>query len=218
MTAGHLSFVSSLAYLAAYFGARTFAILVEEDEPFKFYKLLEPGAMTLYGGLLAGGVVLFALGPRGSTAKKQLLDSLALATCLGVSIGRIGCFLNGDDYGILYLGHGFWSFLTVSFPNHNHPQPRIAVQLLESFFAFLIFLTFNSIRKRNFKILPGVIGCWTIIAYSIFRLMIEFLRDDPRGYFLGTRFSPGQGLSLIFLCFAVYTLIRLHPAERIHQL
>ena len=55
--------------------------------------------ITWYGGLIAG-TVIGALGARihGASVKK-VMDCVAVAVAVGQAIGRVGCFLVGDDYG-----------------------------------------------------------------------------------------------------------------------
>ncbi len=85
---------------------------------------------------------MFALSPHKLSVQLELLDSLALATCLGIAIGRVGCFLNGDDYGLVMEDRGLLSWLIITFPNHENPQPRLAVQLIESFYSLALFWRF----------------------------------------------------------------------------
>ena len=68
------------------------------EEPFTSL-LLSRGGLSWFGGL-AGGVitalVFFVV------RRYPLVDTVAAATpalCIGHAIGRIGCFLVGDDYG-----------------------------------------------------------------------------------------------------------------------
>ncbi len=205
MDRGRLALVSSASYLAAYLGARLFAILVEQKQPLSLSLtlLFEPGAMTLYGGLLAGGVLMFALSPHKLSVQLELLDSLALATCLGIAIGRVGCFLNGDDYGLVMEDRGLLSWLIVTFPNHENPQPRLAVQLIESFYSLALFGGFGFLRRKGVFVCKGSLGLSLVMAYSLYRFMMEFLRDDPRGQFFATQLSPAQGLSLVFFTLAL---------------
>ena len=61
--------------------------------------LLSRGGITWYGGLI-GGTVAGAIGAkRVGINVKQLADCVAPGVAVGQAIGRIGCFLVGDDYG-----------------------------------------------------------------------------------------------------------------------
>jgi phosphatidylglycerol:prolipoprotein diacylglycerol transferase len=58
------------------------------------------GGLTWYGGMV-GGIALGVLGARHYRLPyKSGFDAIAPALALGQAIGRIGCFLVGDDYGV----------------------------------------------------------------------------------------------------------------------
>lgn len=186
-----------ISYIGSYIGARFLSELVERRILQKFVpnESLWVGSMTFYGGLF--GAIFF--GTAGAIywklPAKRLLDGGAVAGLCGLAIGRIGCFLNGDDYGLpVDISHGipWWS---VTFPNHATPIPRIPIQLLESFsvflLSFLLALNFRTLRER---IGPGGIGRVSLSSYAVLRFILEIYRDDERGSLLG--FSTSQTLSL----------------------
>ena len=56
--------------------------------------------ITWYGGLI-GGTLMAALGARvHGVSFRQLSEAGAVATAVGQALGRVGCFLVGDDYGM----------------------------------------------------------------------------------------------------------------------
>ncbi len=84
--------------------------------------LFSRGGMVWYGGfLLAGGLVLWRTRqlklPMGRTA-----DAAAPALALAYGVGRIGCFLVGDDYG-----RPTDSWVGVAFPNGTPPSTVDAI-------------------------------------------------------------------------------------------
>jgi len=61
--------------------------------------LLNRAGITWYGGLI-GAVIVGAIGCRiHGIPIKQFADCGAVGTALGQALGRVGCFLVGDDYG-----------------------------------------------------------------------------------------------------------------------
>jgi phosphatidylglycerol:prolipoprotein diacylglycerol transferase len=77
-------------------------------------------------------------------------------------------------------------------------------------FAFLYYLH----RKKVFN---GQVLITYAIIYSIFRFLIEFIRDDPRGDLFGlttmTGFSTSQMISLVVAAGAiVFMIIRLRKS------
>jgi len=77
-----------------------FAVDVWLREGLPFTSLLfSRDGITWYGGLI-GATALGALGCRiHGVPVKPLADCTAVAGAVGQSIGRVGCFLVGDDYG-----------------------------------------------------------------------------------------------------------------------
>lgn len=194
-----------LTYFGGYFGARAFNILVEEQQQRSFLSsfwvdLLTPGGMTFYGGflgaLVVGGLyVTFTGFPR----KLRLVDLSLVCGFLGLSIGRIGCLLNGDDFGKVITDER-WQFLAVRFPKVLDDLPRYPVQVMESLFALAIFavgVTFWSKRWRKRGMRAGGLSLAAVSAYALFRFMIEFLRGDPRQFFAG--YSVSQWVSGLLL-------------------
>jgi len=61
--------------------------------------MLNRAGITWYGGLI-GGTLVGAIGARiNGIDVKKMMDCTAVAGAVGQSLGRVGCFLVGDDYG-----------------------------------------------------------------------------------------------------------------------
>ena len=87
--------------LGGVFGSKLyFAIDVSlrEGRPF-FDLLLARDGITWYGGLIMATIVGAIGCRRHGVPVKTFADCTAVAGAVGQSIGRIGCFLVGDDYG-----------------------------------------------------------------------------------------------------------------------
>jgi phosphatidylglycerol:prolipoprotein diacylglycerol transferase len=202
----HLIFI--WAYIGALMGGRLLSHLIE-DETFQWSQLLNFDSLTFYGGFL--GAV--ALGSFFIFIKKLnwyiLWDVMIPPLFLGLSIGRIGCFLNGDDFGvpvaISSLGQSPW--WSVSFPNHDNPIPRFPIQIVESLTALalacILGLFFNSLRKIRL----GLTGTLGVLIYSILRIFLENYRDDYRGWFLNRSLSTSQGISLLIILSVVFYVL-----------
>ncbi len=143
-------------------------------------------AMTFYGGLF-GGVAAFLLmyflylKKKFGPSMKDILIIAPGAITLAHGFGRIGCFLSGCCYG---KETNQW--YGIYFPVLE--KMVIPTQLFEAVFLFLLsaillFLAF----KKNYKYTMIIY----LLLYSIWRFFLEFVRDDPRGAFLGV-FSPSQ--------------------------
>jgi phosphatidylglycerol:prolipoprotein diacylglycerol transferase len=85
-----------------------------------------------------------------------------------MSVGRIGCFLNGCCYGVeCAFGFDFGDGLT-----------RFPAQLVESGFHFIAFMILHRLRRKEMR--PGILFKWYVISYFIFRFFIEFFRVNER--------------------------------------
>lgn len=187
-------------YVLGYLGARLFSIFHEGE----FYQpeftwqsgLLQLGSMTLYGGVIAvtGFLILYA-----SIRRLPLLglaDLITIPALAAIGLGRVGCFLNGDDYGRVGTGP-----FTVIFPNLEDGLPRYPVQIWESGFCWAmgLFLIYRIKWRRGWN--RGQIADLGITSYCLARFFLEFWRGDDRGSFelLPSIFSPAQWLSIFFI-------------------
>lgn len=199
----------TLCYLAGYFGARLLSILIEEPARKSVWEILSGlltlGPMTFYGGALASGLVGWIFLSIKKVPIGITLDLAIPSGLIGLSFGRIGCFLNGDDYGkAAFFGSGSPPFWAVKFPALGDGIYRWPVQLMESAAVLLVVMTlfakYRSLRQ-NFR--PGIVAYLGIVLYANIRMADEFLRDDFRGFVFGTYLSTSQFISLIILAMAL---------------
>ena len=176
--------VGFIGAISGLIGARLFHVLYEYPEYyfnnpqliFHFWQ----GGFVILPGLFFG----FILGLMYLNWKKQTLsvwlDLFAPVIALGYVIGRWACFFQGCCYGKVTD-----SFLGVVFPVLQQQglinRPRIPTQILTSVgeFAVLLFLIYVEKKYKNLK--PGIIFVIWVVGHSINRILMEFLRDDPRG-------------------------------------
>ncbi|HET9238703.1 MAG TPA: prolipoprotein diacylglyceryl transferase [Oligoflexus sp.] len=184
-----------IAYIAGYTGARGLSIILEGESLSGFFEL---GSMTLYGGILlaAFAAILYAHWKKLSIIR--LADLTLPSLMLGIAIGRIGCFLNGDDYGLPLPNQSEIPFWAVKFPNLNDELYRYPVQLIEA--AVCLTIAGYSWSKRTLlKRRPGEIGTIGIVGYAITRFVLEFYRGDDRGQIFTDYLSPAQIISILVI-------------------
>ena len=174
------------------------------------------GIFTLNGGKIAFGIqnfgagLVFLGGLVGGMAAVSwyiyrnnlnwfiIADLSAPFLVLGHGIGRIGCFLVGDDYGI--PTNLPWA---IAFPN-GLPPTSIAVhptQLYEMSAYFIIFF-YLRYRKRN-QTFSGEIIFEYLFLGGLSRFMVEFIRTNTK-YIFGL--SGAQYLSIIMMAIGAYQL------------
>jgi phosphatidylglycerol:prolipoprotein diacylglycerol transferase len=173
-------------------------------------------AGDFYGGFIGGisGFVLFFL-IHGDLAFWRAADLCAPAIALGQAIGRIGCFMAGDDYG--RPTNVSWA-VTFTHPDASSiggaplGVPLHPVQIYESLVCLAIFLFLVWFRPR--KRWDGEIFLAYTVLYAVNRFWLEYFRGDAdRGFILGGLLSTSQFIALLALVASVvvWRLVR-HPA------
>lgn len=195
-------------YLGAYFGARLLSIVLEAEYRDENFRLIEGmfsfGSMTLYGGILSGIIVSMLLAFFYRIEIMQLADALCPSAMLGVAFGRIGCFLNGDDYGSPVMNQISPPPWAVVFPNLEDEVYRFPVQLFEALLCLFLWGVCCYLSKY-FSLKKGIASTFCIVGYCIGRFILEFYRGDDRGPFLLNLFSPAQIVSMLLLTiWAIY--------------
>lgn len=159
------------------------------EHPLKVFAVWE-GGMSFHGGLL--GVVLATLlfCRRHQIDVLPMSDLLAAAAPIGLGLGRIGNFINGELWG--RTTDVPWGMV---FP-HAGPLPRHPSQLYEMMLEGLVlFVVIWQLHQR--KTALGVPFFSFFLLYGVFRFAVEFVRepDVQLGYLWGGA-TMGQLLSL----------------------
>ena len=104
-------------------------------------------------------------------------DILAPGLILGQAIGRIGCFFNGDAYGIptqSWIGV-IYSPNTPAYAAYG-ATPLVPAELMEGAGDLAIMLLLLLLFKR--RPFRGFLGLMYFILYSLLRFTLEFWRGD----------------------------------------
>ena len=154
--------------------------------------------LVFLGGLVGGMAAVSWYIYRKNLNWFKIADLAAPFLVLGHGIGRIGCFLVGDDYGI--PTNLPWA---IAFPN-GLPPTNIAVhptQLYEMSAYFIIFF-YLRYRKRN-QTFSGEIIFEYLFLGGLSRFMVEFIRTNTK-YIFGL--SGAQYLSILMMVIGAYQL------------
>ena len=150
------------------------AVEFRGDAPF-LSLLFSRAGLSWFGGFLGGvGSGLWALRRR----RIPILPALAAATpalAIGHAIGRIGCFLVGDDYGRpTDLPWG------VAFPEGRPPTsvPVHPTQLYET--AGLLLIAWALVIWRRCRLPDAVVFARYLVLAGTLRFGIEFIRINER--------------------------------------
>ncbi len=137
-----------------------------------FTHIFSRGGLTFYGGFIGAVLLFWILTVKNKVSFFKVMDAMAPALAIGHSIGSIGCFLVGDDYGI--KSDVPWA---VAFPKGLPPttDPVHPTQVYEVILMGLIFFVLWKLRKRNTP--DGWLFSILIILAGIERFLIEFIRS-----------------------------------------
>ena len=137
--------------------------------------VLDRGGMSWFGGFVGGLLAGYITIRRHGWPLIPVLAAATPALAIGQLLGRIGCFLVGDDYGRpTSLPWG------VAFPRGLPPTdvPVHPTQLYEA--AFLGVLAWLLIRWRRKGVSDRtVLGRYFVLA-GLFRFALEFVRVNVR--------------------------------------
>lgn len=163
------------------------------------------GGMSFHGGF-TGFVLAFYLFCRKYKVRfLGLMDLMACVAPIGIGLGRLANFINGELYGRVTNGP-----LGMVFPGGGE-LPRHPSQLyeatLEGLLLFLIMmylLKWTQLRER-----AGMLSGLFCIGYASVRILCEFFREPDA--FLGFLFAGatmGQLLSMPIFVVGLYLLVR----------
>ena len=161
--------------------------------PFDIFKVWE-GGMSFHGALLGIIVGTYLFSKKKNVPVYFLLDIIACVSPIGIFLGRLANFINGELIGKVTTVS--WA---VIFPAIDS-LPRHPSQLYEAVLeGAVLFLILNSlILRRGYKI--GTCSYLFLIYYGIFRIISEFFRQpDPQLGYLFNLFSMGTLLSFLMI-------------------
>jgi phosphatidylglycerol:prolipoprotein diacylglycerol transferase len=166
------------------------------------------GGMSFHGGLLGVLIVGIVFSWRHKKSFWKIADLFIVTAPIGLGLGRIGNFINGELYGRVTSVP--WGMI---FPKGG-PLPRHPSQLYESaleggvLFIILWFL-------KDKKLPSGGLMAVFLFAYGIFRFFVEFFRepDQQLGFILGP-LTMGQLLSALMIISGIILFFYVRRKEK----
>ncbi|MDE7379970.1 MAG: prolipoprotein diacylglyceryl transferase [Clostridia bacterium] len=170
------------------------------------------GSMTFQGGLIGGissflivwNLYVFVIAPRTkikllqnnmNAALSDALPFVPISITIAHAFGRLGCTFAGCCHGAETTSWaGIWMY-TAEF-GHAKVVPT---QLYECIFLIALTAVMALLYfKFKFRCNLGVY----LIAYGVWRFIIEFVRQDYRGSFLGS-ITPSQFWSIVMVILGI---------------
>jgi phosphatidylglycerol---prolipoprotein diacylglyceryl transferase len=165
------------------------------------------GGMSFHGGMLGVAVAISVFCYRNSINLLGFADRISVAAPIGLGLGRVANFINGELWGRPASPDLPWAMI---FPRAGdvprHPS-QIYQALLEGLCLFVVMFALSRrerIRAR-FGMLTGVFLC----GYAIARIVGEFFREpDAFLGFLAFGATMGQLLSIPMLLAGIWLVLR----------
>ena len=177
-------------------GARVMFFAVDgfaglRQDPLAFFRIWE-GGLVFYGGVLGALISAVVYARRRNIPLIRLTDALAPPLLIGHAIGRLGCLAAGCCYGKPADG---WPGITFTNPDTLAPRfvPLLPTQPMESAALGVLFLGSWALFKRGVR--TGGLTAYYLCGYAVVRFLMEFLRGDDRGRFIGA-LSPSQAFAI----------------------
>ena len=184
-------------------------------------ELFSRAGLVWYGGMIGGSIACSFVIVRNRVDFLVAADAVAPAAAIGYGLGRIGCFLVGDDYGA--PTNGWWG---IAFPKGSPPTTAYALrefgvrvnpsipddailkvhptQIYESLTAFAMFAILMRVTSRPHR--KGRVAALFLVMMGIERFLVEIVRaKDDR--FLGP-FTIAQLISVIILVVGIGLVMR----------
>ena len=160
-------------------------------DPLMAFKIWQ-GGMSFHGGMVGVGVAVILYARAQGLSFLRVWDYLAVAAPIGLFLGRIANFVNGELYGrptdgswgIVFPGGG---------PVARHPS-QLYEAALEGLLLFLIMAILFWTTRARYR--PGLLTGVFLFGYGLFRFLVEYVREPDVGVAILMGLSRGQLLSL----------------------
>lgn len=205
-------------------GAKIYYAILFRD----WHLLFDRAGLVWYGGLIAGVIGAVWVVRRAHADVLTAGDATMPSLALGYALGRIGCFLVGDDYGAPTS-----SWVGIAFPKGSPPTTAYSLrefgvkvdpsipgdqvlrvhptQLYESSAAFLMFGILMWMNRHGYR-RGRTFGAFFVML-GIERFLVEIVRaKDDR--FLGP-FTIAQLISVIAVIAGIYLMSRSRKQEAV---
>ncbi|MGD0103099.1 MAG: prolipoprotein diacylglyceryl transferase [Rhodopila sp.] len=213
------------ATLGVVLGGRLGYVLFYQPEVYLAHPLtvlaVWEGGMSFHGGILGVIIAVIVFCRRNAIPMFGFGDRIAIVAPIGLGLGRVANFINGELWGRPALAWLPWAMEfprapdCPSFPNicvPRHPS-QLYEALLEGvvLFAVMFVLSRREDLRARFGLLTGVFLC----GYAIARIICESFREpDAFLGFLTFGTTMGQVLCVPMLVAGLWLIVRARPVER----
>ncbi len=200
-------------------GAKLYYALLHRD--FRLSLDWLRSGLVWYGGFLLGAVAFVWTVRRLRLDPWRALDAASPAAAMGYAVGRVGCFLVGDDYGMptglpwgVAFPYGLPAPTTAGFMRQAYgadlpaevPAEQLVpvhpTQLYETLAALLVWGLGCALLRRGAR--PGTVTVVVLGALALERFAVEFLRAKDDRFFGDLTLAQVVSLALVLLLAALW--------------
>ncbi|MEX0842430.1 MAG: prolipoprotein diacylglyceryl transferase [Xanthobacteraceae bacterium] len=162
------------------------------------------GGMSFHGGFLGCVAAVALFGLKRNISILSLGDLTCAAGPIGIFLGRLANFINGELWG--RASDAPWAMV---FPGGG-PLPRHPSQLYEAALeGLLLFVILGLLARRGALQRPGLIIGAFAVGYGVARVISEFFREpDAQLGFLWGGTTMGMLLSVPLMLFGIALIAR----------
>ncbi|HUG41015.1 MAG TPA: prolipoprotein diacylglyceryl transferase [Longimicrobiales bacterium] len=174
-------------------------------------ELTNRGGLVWYGGFIGGVSAFYWQVRKRKLPLAQTFDATAPALAIGYAVGRVGCFLVGDDYG-----RPTDSWVGIAFPEGYPPSTagyfrsigtRIAAEIPDTavlavhptqlYEVGAALIMFAILWRLSGTLRPGRLFAVYMVLYAIERFLVEFVRAKTDLFLLGLTTSQIASIALV---------------------
>ena len=200
-------------------GARIYYVVFSWDQfrnDFLSVFRIWEGGIAIYGGIIAGLIVLLLFCRKRRLSAFTLCDIIAPGLVLAQGIGRWGNWFNIEAYGLPVTDPALCFFpFALQVPAEGYAW-HLATFFYESVWNICIFI-FLIVGRRKCLRARGDVFCFYLLLYASVRLVIEDLRLDS--LYAASSVRVSQLLSILICLFVIIRyVVLLHRQNRLSAL
>jgi phosphatidylglycerol:prolipoprotein diacylglycerol transferase len=163
------------------------------------------GGMSFHGGFLGVLVAMWLYGRRNARGFWEITDFIAPLVPVGLALGRIGNFINGELWGRPAAADLPWAMVfpwVDALPRH----PSQLYQAAGEGLLLFVILWLYAAKPRPL----GAVSALFLIGYGVLRFLAEFFRTPDPGIFgtLSLGLSTAQWLCVPMIGVGIFMLAR----------
>lgn len=174
-------------------------------------ELTNRGGLVWYGGFIGGVAAFYWQVRKRNLPLAQTFDASAPGLAIAYAVGRLGCFLVGDDYGRptdSWVGvafpegyppttAGYFRSIGTEIPAQIPDTAVLAVHPTQLYEIAAALVMFAILWRLSGKLRPGRLFATYMVLYAVERFLVEFVRAKTDFAFLGLTTSQIASILLI---------------------